>query len=545
IIPKVRGHIQRRVLEALSSTDDLEKPGSHETTIGRLCNTAGLSEEQVRRALAAMHHDGAIDYKRPFRGRGIEKLVHSPPPFDKVLIDWKRQEQLRSAEEEKLSAMERYISNKGCRRASILNYFGEQDTADCGKCDNCGKTPEGDITGPAKEALYQEVALPVLVCVLHLPFPLGRNKIARIVTGSRSKNLVSLGLDINPAFGTVKAGQDYVKEVINNLILAGYLERKGEAGRPVLALSGTGRKAALAFKLDEITADGPQPAGTPGTKAPESTDKDIRHAVLKCVLSLPKPLGATKVAAILAGSKAEWIQSSDAAHLEVYGSLHATQKRIRETIHSMMEEKLFYQGGSSLYPVIEMAEAGLSALERLEGEPVAGGAREISRDRKVLSAQEQGSPDRPETESASCELDLKIRNFLTLETGKAKRILPELRKCRPRETARQLELNYDYTDDTRTRARAVWAAGELCGQYGSDFLIRCAGSSLYSIRSLAAEALGKVGSGACDKPEGIKDNMEKARQALAELRKDPDPQVRQIAGKALESFRLDAREKTS
>ena len=80
----------------------------------------------VRRALRRLDQEGHIAYEPPFRGRGVEKLVDTPPPFDEVPIDWERQEFLRGLEEEKLEAMEAYIRSRGCRRGFIVNYFGEE-----------------------------------------------------------------------------------------------------------------------------------------------------------------------------------------------------------------------------------------------------------------------------------------------------------------------------------------------------------------------------------------------------------------------------------
>ncbi|MCX5654127.1 MAG: ATP-dependent DNA helicase, partial [Planctomycetota bacterium] len=82
ILADLRGEMQRRVFEALASTADLEAPGEIRIEPGRLATVAKLQEDQVRRALVSLAQAGHIDYDPPFRGRGIQKMVDPPPPFD-------------------------------------------------------------------------------------------------------------------------------------------------------------------------------------------------------------------------------------------------------------------------------------------------------------------------------------------------------------------------------------------------------------------------------------------------------------------------------
>lgn len=129
-----------------------------------------------------------------------------------------------------------------------------------------------------------------------------------------------------------------------------------------------------------------------------------------------------------------------------------------------------------------------------------------------------------------------IHQLLVAEPVKAREMLPELCLFHPREIAERLVARFDKTKNSRERRRAVWAAGELCGHYGLDFLARCACSGLYEIRRLAASALGKAAGNARTESRTMAEGMEKARNALFELLKDPATQVRQYAKKSLDQF---------
>ena len=60
-----------------------------------------------------------------------------------LLLDLSEYERRREYDQSKLQMMEQYAQTKSCRRAFILNYFGEEHEHDnCGGCDNCLKERE-------------------------------------------------------------------------------------------------------------------------------------------------------------------------------------------------------------------------------------------------------------------------------------------------------------------------------------------------------------------------------------------------------------------
>jgi len=454
VLPSIRGDVQRRIFEALASTLDLETPGRYSIDLGQVAAVAGLSIEQVRRAMAALADARHIEYEPPFRGRGIEKRVHPPPHFEKVPIDWKRQDFLRGLEEEKLDAMEDYIHTGGCRRRFILRYFGEKTDLACGLCDCCrdqdarrNKPKEyrrRDEAAPYKDPARRQssasaarrgdapaeeshIAQAVLVCVRHLRFPVGIGRVAQVLTGSRDKELLKWHLDKNPAYGRVRAKQEHIKEAIERMLARGYLKREGEFDRPVLALTARGKAAADAAEAEKAQ----RPSAAPPAPGPAG----------------PQPRTAPA-------------------------------------------------------PAAEPAPA----------------------------------PAPPKTDPAGT-LDALVQDMLAADQEEAKRLVEDLRLYHPRALASRLEARYAASHELREQSRAVWALGELCGEYALRFLIDCTRAEAPNVRRLAASALGKVAGAAYATNVYRQESFRRAQQALAALAADPAPQVREYAAKALAQFR--------
>jgi ATP-dependent DNA helicase RecQ len=92
-----------------------------------------LAPEPLRRHLSALHQTGSIDYRPPFRGRGLKIL--SRVPVSKLNINFKEIERRGLFERKKLRKMVDYAYTDQCLRRFILDYFGERITGK--RCDNC------------------------------------------------------------------------------------------------------------------------------------------------------------------------------------------------------------------------------------------------------------------------------------------------------------------------------------------------------------------------------------------------------------------------
>jgi len=552
VIATLRGDHQRRVFEALAVSADLETPGRYEVDLRDAARAAGLTEEQARRALSALDEAGALAYHPPFRGRGIEKLAAAPPPFDRLPIDWRAQEALRRVEEEKLAQMEAYIHEMSCRQRFILRYFGEAGGSDCGHCDRCDRRG-GSEAGADVLAAHPGIALPVLHAVRHQRFPVGAALLAAVVTGSKQKKITRYGMNRNPAYGRVSARIEVVRDVIDRLREEGYLAESRETGQPTLRLTALGERFA-----DKECA--PPPAARAARIAPATesfADADIRRAALECVAEIHPSVGVGKLVEVLTGSKAAWIERSGAGELAAYGAVRAPRARVKAVIQSLLAERLVEQDRRAEYPVVELTEGGRRRLEEMREQNVracaapASGPSPAETDASPesdLRADMREEPSPPTLQPAADDLpdagasmpggsagalDGLLRELLTCERERAQALVEEIRLFHPAEVAARLERLAADEGSVRRRARAVWAAGELCGWFGVAFLGHGTASPEGEVRRLAASALGKVLSHSRREESQRTALRAVACEALNRLTSDPNPQVAQYAAKAL------------
>ncbi|MBN2168774.1 MAG: RecQ family zinc-binding domain-containing protein, partial [Actinobacteria bacterium] len=472
-------------------------------------------------------------YEPPFRGRGIEKMPGEQPQFSELSIDWKHHEQLRKNEEDRLRTMEKFINSHGCRRGYILKYFGEAKTYSCGVCDRCvaKKAVSEDRNNLVKTE--HRIALPVLGFLRFARFPLGKARIADVVTGSRNKQIIEWGLNKNPAYALVDATRAEVKEVIENLMNAGYVEVTGDSHLPVLRLTERGKKAALEFDPEDFDRITVRKAGASRKPDRISSGEEIGAAVLKCVDTVPYSIGTSKIAGVLTGSRAKWIEQSGVEDLEVYGSVNATQDDVKEIILEMIDDYSLQQKGSTLYPVLALTEKGRAKLKggpkpETEGKTVEEAARGSSGTEEYVRVCYSPRPVSP--------LEALAGELLVARPEQAREMLPDVRKHKPEEIMDALINCSNDPECHGTRPRLIWCVGELCGGYGVDFLLDNLSSESSAIRKLTASALGKTGTrmktGVCKDPLMTR----KARQALELLAGDPNRQVRECAQKALKCF---------
>jgi len=540
ILPRIRGKLRRAVFEALASSLDLETPGRYAVDLGQVAHVSDLSADQVRRALAALAEGGHIGYEPPFRGRGVEKLADPAPPFAKVPIDWKRQDFLRRLEEGKLEAMEAYIHTTGCRRRHILRYFGEKSDLVCGTCDCCTAKASGAADDTDVLARRPDIAVPVLVAIRNLRFPLGVALTARLVCGSRDKRLFGWNLDKNPAYGRVSAKQEVVKRVIDQMVRAGYLRLKrqdgGEFARPVVVLTARGKTAAANADLDNLPSLAPPKPTARQTEAPPADEARVRRAVLECVAEMPWAVGMGKVAEILTGSRAKWIVKAHIDRLATYGTVNASRETIREAVDAAIADGLLKRDARTQRPVLELTEAGCRELERLRAAPAAPPPASSPGRQPAAPAAERVSEPPGLHAGPQARLDKTVQRMLTADREKAKTLIDELRLYRPREVAARIEQRYAASAGLSERSRAVWALGEVCGEEGLALLVQCLSAEEPNVRRLAALAVGKVVARARSARGARRDTIREARLALHALRDDPAPQVRQYAEKALGQF---------
>jgi len=111
-----------------------------------------LSPEQLRRNFSQLHQAGAMEYRPPFRGRGLKIL--SRVPISKLNINFQEIERRSLFERKKLKKMIDYAYTDQCLRWFILEYFGERITRD--NCDNCSSCLDEDETHTVRTLIRKE-----------------------------------------------------------------------------------------------------------------------------------------------------------------------------------------------------------------------------------------------------------------------------------------------------------------------------------------------------------------------------------------------------
>jgi ATP-dependent DNA helicase RecQ len=127
------GEVTRAEVEA--AHDALaEQP---EATLEKLQEATGLGKSHLVRLIMILEQDGIV---REDDGQ-IEMVVDD---FDPTDISLQREEARKAYERSRLDMMRGYAETQDCRRAYILNYFGEEYEDNCAMCDNdvLGRTPE-------------------------------------------------------------------------------------------------------------------------------------------------------------------------------------------------------------------------------------------------------------------------------------------------------------------------------------------------------------------------------------------------------------------
>jgi ATP-dependent DNA helicase RecQ len=206
------------LLRCLQQEHSFEE-GTIKMTPQYLCNTTGLDEEQLKRALHKLEEEGYIEYIPAHRGRGINMLQsHLNPKF--LPIDYEQIELRAQHERSKLEIMFEYAFCILCRRRFILNYFGDKkELKQCTSCDNCLR-PVPPLT-PAQKL----VVVKVLSGVARTNGRYGKVKISQMLCGSKSKDILDAGLDKLTTYNLLSDyTQEQILSVLDALIQLGALK---------------------------------------------------------------------------------------------------------------------------------------------------------------------------------------------------------------------------------------------------------------------------------------------------------------------------------
>jgi ATP-dependent DNA helicase RecQ len=238
-----RGKLQQVVIEHFVYGLEAEKERTIQFDLEETAGRLGLEPEQVRRTLASLEEAGHLTYTPPFRGRGIRILDRVDS--SKLRIDFAEVERRAAFERRKLRLMVDYAYSRQCLRHFILSYFGERHTrSHCGNCSCChaGHSPQASRALTGGETLIVRKALSG---VARMGGRFGKFRVAQMLTGSRQKTLLGLGLDRLSTYGILKEfSQAEVMTLLDALVECGHLIIEG-AEYPLVKLTESGRQAML------------------------------------------------------------------------------------------------------------------------------------------------------------------------------------------------------------------------------------------------------------------------------------------------------------
>jgi ATP-dependent DNA helicase RecQ len=266
----------------------------------------------------------------------------------------------------------------------------------------------------------------------------------------------------------------------------------------------------------------------------------VAGAILTCVSHLRFPLGAGRIAQVVTGSREKDIVNWRLDRNPAYGTVRANQDEVKKVIAELLRGGLLKRAGDRTRPVLELTERGEEAAEEAGLHPPAPPAAAAHREAGLPAASAPARADAiapaPAALSPAAELDRYVGRMLVADREEAEGLVVSLRLYHPAEIAARLEAKFRESREVRVQSRAVWAAGELCGEHALAFLVRSTRSETGNVRRLAASALGKVAAAARLAGIARGAGAVQARAALTALLADTAPQVAEYARKALARF---------
>lgn len=209
-----------------------------------LSRLTGLQEVKVGVGLSELERAGVLEHLGD-EGMHMWIKLHVWKDLDIQAVTH-RLEQHQAYRKAQLNCMIAYAESNKCRRRIILEHFGDVGRAEAEVCcDNClARQPVLSTVKPA-DALSQSdrVALIVLDAVRRLPHSVGKEKIVKILRGSREKDIEQFGYEKTTYYGSLAGySSSEVKQVVGQLIGMGYFKLIGSK-YPVISLTPQGEAA--------------------------------------------------------------------------------------------------------------------------------------------------------------------------------------------------------------------------------------------------------------------------------------------------------------
>jgi len=130
-----RAKKQKEIFSKLKDKYTSELENGWDINLELTADTLEIKKDSLLRVIKKMVEQNLFEYKPPFRGSEIRILQKEEPKKIK-LEDLGLKKKLREAYE-KLDRMEDYVYETICRQKYMLDYFGEEMSGKCGRCDVC------------------------------------------------------------------------------------------------------------------------------------------------------------------------------------------------------------------------------------------------------------------------------------------------------------------------------------------------------------------------------------------------------------------------
>ena len=203
----------------------------------------------VGSALTVLARAGYIErFDVPGRRMRGTRLLKPEVLARQIKLDETAIEEKDRRDREKLKAMVEMCYSRTCRQRWILGYFGEQGEGNCGCCDICREQGAGELRAPtAEEQLVVQKALSGVARMSRRTADgwegrYGRGRIVQMLSGSRSQEILTVGLDQLSTYGILKdKGVGFLNALMRALGDAGLvLTVSGEY--PLLTLTPLGER---------------------------------------------------------------------------------------------------------------------------------------------------------------------------------------------------------------------------------------------------------------------------------------------------------------
>ncbi len=333
-----------------------------------LVDETGIADAAVNSALDLLKHLKLIEVTADGEYFDLCPGEDLPP------INLTHMAERRRHDQSRLEQVVRFARGSTCRRATILEYFGQRLTEECSGCDACVRQKDTISFAPGDSINFQPQAInarfghmqrPVLETVRDFNGRLGRTSIAGVLKGSKTKKLLEVKLDQTKHYGRLSHCKlDLIVEVIDDLIQQGHLKVAGDL-YPTIAVSTSGYEI---LKRPEEQPAEPAPAAksvyASESRAPQGDSQSFERPqqILMMVAQLSGKFGRNVFADLLLGNATSKPGSEEAQSLKFFGAFKGERKSIvLEEIDGLIADGSLRSTGG-LYPKLQITDSGRARL---------------------------------------------------------------------------------------------------------------------------------------------------------------------------------------